>query len=148
MKIDSRTISAGALAILAATSFAQPAPTLASLNIIGPHPHHSTAAGEVMAQPAATPGTDAKGKAIISLRKDLPGTKWKAVPQASLRGGLVASISFTDKTVEPGGYKYEAVTRSLTMTFTHGAKLSLDLSKDGKHLEYPRGEIVYELVTE
>jgi hypothetical protein len=85
---------------------------------------------------------------IKNLRKELPGTKWKAVAGAQLKGGLVASMSFTEKTVEPGGYKYEALSKSLTMTFTHGAKLELELSKDGKHLEYPRGAIVFERVME
>lgn len=102
------------------------------------------AANQVKAALAA----DASDGAIKTLKKDIVETKWKALPNATLRGGLTQSLSFTDKVVEPGGYQYEAVSHSLTITFTHGAKLILELSRDHKHLQYPKGAAVYELVTE
>jgi hypothetical protein len=154
MKTHSRKVLiTSLLCALVAASCGQASPILAAVNT-GARPLSAPTstsnvdeAAKVMAAPAA-PGGEAKSGEIINLRKELPGTKWKAVPNVALKGGLVGAISFTEKTVEPGGYKYEALSKSLTMTFTHGAKLSLELSKDGKHLQYPRGEIVYERVTE
>lgn len=96
---------------------------------------------------APTAASDPDGP-IKNLKKQLPGTRWIALPSATLRKGLTKTLQFTDKVVEPGGYKYEALQESVVITFTRGDKETLARSKDGRHLEYPKGPAVYELVPE
>jgi len=81
---------------------------------------------------------------LKDLRNHIAGTKWKAVPGAILPGGLGQALSFTEKTVEPGNYKYDALHDNVTITFNHGGKAVLMLARDGVHLQLPKGPVVYE----
>ena len=92
-----------------------------------------------------------QGGPVKDLRKQLAGTMWKAVPSSPLRGGLAASLTFTEKSVEPGGYKYEVESHnSVTITFTGGDKQVMALAPDGKHLKltYGKTDFVYELASQ
>jgi hypothetical protein len=88
---------------------------------------------------------------IKDLRKQLSGTTWKAVPSKPLRGGFAERLTFTEKTLEPGGYKYEAQSHNaVTVTFTGGDKEIMNLSPDGKRLQFTQGktDYTYELASE
>jgi hypothetical protein len=86
---------------------------------------------------------------IKDLRKDIVGTTWKCMPGKPVRGGLGPTFSFTEKGVQPGGYKYE-VDRSNTViiTFNAGGTQVMNLAKGGTRLEFSLGNVdhVYELV--
>jgi hypothetical protein len=95
---------------------------------------------------AALPGT---AKSARELQTQLAGTTWKAVPSAPLRGGFAASLNFTDKTVEPGGYAYEADSHNkVTITFRGGDTQIMQLSQDGKQMKFSfrNSNFVYERV--
>ena len=95
---------------------------------------------------SALPGS---AKSAKELKLQLAGTTWKAVPSAPLRGGFAATLNFTEKTVEPGGYSYEADSHNkVTVTFRGGDTQIMQLSQDGKQLKfsYGKGNFVYELV--
>src|SRR5687768_4372659 len=95
MKTDPLVLlTASLLYALTGISLGQPAP-IVPLVITGPSDLLRPAA---LAAPA---GAATKDGVMKNLRKELPGTKWKAVAGAQLKGGLVASMSFTEKTVEP-----------------------------------------------
>jgi hypothetical protein len=81
---------------------------------------------------------------LKDLRNHIAGTKWKAMPNAILPGGLGQNLSFTEKTVEPGNYRYDALHDSVTVTFNHGGKAVLMLAHDGVHLQLPKGPMIYE----
>jgi hypothetical protein len=85
---------------------------------------------------------------LKDLRYHIAGTKWKAIPNAILPGGLGAMLTFTEKTVEPGNYRYDALHDTVTVTFNHGGKAVLMLAKDGVHLQLPRGPIIYERIAD
>jgi hypothetical protein len=84
---------------------------------------------------------------VRDLKRQLSGTKWKLLPNVAPRGGLTGSLSFSDKTVEPGGYQYEAAHSSVTVIFNRGGREVLELMPDGKHLRFPKGPAAYELAT-
>ncbi len=105
---------------------------------------------------ASAPGTPTASKvpaqevSIKDLRKGLVGTVWIAVPPKPLRGGLAATLSFTDKSVQPGDYDFKITSHnSLFITFTHGDKQVMTLAQDGKHLKFTAGKTnyVYELAS-
>ena len=81
---------------------------------------------------------------LKDLRNHIAGTKWKAMPNAILPGGLGQNLSFTEKTVEPGNYRYDALHDTVTVTFNHGGKAVLMLAHDGVHLQQPKGPMIYE----
>lgn len=90
-------------------------------------------------------------ESVKNLRKQLIGTTWKAVPGTPLRGGLAETLTFTEKCLEPGGYRYEAEKHnSVTITFTGGDKQTMTLAKAGTRLQFTRNKIeyAYELVPE
>ena len=92
-----------------------------------------------------------QGGPVKDLRKQLVGTMWKAAPSTPLRGGLAASLTFTEKSVEPGGYRYEVESHnSVTVIFTGGDKQVMALAPDGKHLKltYGKTDFVYELASQ
>jgi hypothetical protein len=80
---------------------------------------------------------------LRDLTHQIAGTKWTALPNAILGGGLTTTLNFMDKTVEPGNYKYEALRDSVTITYNHGGRQVLMLAHDGVHLQMPKGPIVY-----
>lgn len=84
---------------------------------------------------------------VRDLKRQLNGTKWKLLPNAPVRGGLTANLSFNDKTAEPGGYQYEATHSSVTVIFNRGGREVLELMPDGKHLRFAKGPAAYELST-
>jgi hypothetical protein len=88
-------------------------------------------------------------EAIKDLQKQVAGTAWKCVEGMTPRPGLEKVITFTDKTVEPMGYKYE-VTRfnTLIITFNAGGTQVATLVNKGTQLLMPLGgkEYTYELV--
>jgi hypothetical protein len=69
------------------------------------------------------------------------------MPNAPVRGGLTGSLSFTEKTAEPGGYQYDASHSSVTVIFNRGGREVLELMPDGKHLRFQKGPVAYELAT-
>jgi hypothetical protein len=80
---------------------------------------------------ASTQNALAAAGPLKDLRNHIAGTKWKAMPGAILPGGLGGTLSFTEKTVEPGNYHYDALHDTVTVTFNHGGKATLMLAKDG-----------------
>jgi hypothetical protein len=82
-------------------------------------------------------------------KKQLAGTLWKVEAGKPIRPGLDESITFTDKVVEPRGYKYEIQGHTITIVFTGGDRQPMTLSADGKHLKfsYAKKEYTYELVS-
>jgi hypothetical protein len=95
---------------------------------------------------AALGGAAAAASDVVhDLKREINGTKWKSVPNASLHGGLTGTLTFTATTAEPGGYQYDASHSAVTLTYTHGGRDVLELTPDGKHLRYQRGPVVYEL---
>jgi len=87
--------------------------------------------------------------AIKDLRKQLGGTTWKSVAGMSLRPGLAETLSFTEKTVEPGDYKYEVDRfNTVIITFKFGDKQVMTLTKGGTRMQLTHGanEHAYELV--
>ena len=89
-----------------------------------------------------------QGGPVKDLKKQLVGTRWKAVPSSPLRGGLAPVLTFTEKSVEPGSYKYEVESHnSVTIIFTGGDRQAMSLAPDGKRLKlaYGKAEFVYEL---
>jgi hypothetical protein len=86
---------------------------------------------------------------ITDLRTQLAGTTWKADPAKPKRPGLAETLTFTDKSVEPGGYRYEAEqSTSMTITFARGDKQVMTLAKSGTRLQFSFHDIdgAYELV--
>jgi hypothetical protein len=95
---------------------------------------------------SALPGS---AKSAKELRLQLAGTTWRAVPSAPLRGGFAPTLKFTEKTVEPGGYTYEADSHNkVTVTFRGGDTQIMQLSQDGKQMKFSYGKanFTYELV--
>lgn len=93
---------------------------------------------------SATTATSPVG-GLKDLRRQLAGTTWILLANVKPRGGLTNKITFTDKTVDPGNYKYEASRDSVVVTFNRGGTETLELTKDGLHLQYPKGAVAYEL---
>ncbi len=92
-----------------------------------------------------------EAKTAKDLKTQLVGTSWKAVPSTPLRGGLGATLTFKEQTVEPGGYKYEVDNHNnLTILFNGGDTQPAQLSSDGKKmkLEFRQKTFFYELVTQ
>ena len=90
-------------------------------------------------------------KTVASLREYLLRTKWQSDPKAARRPGLPENLTFTEKTIEPGGQAYEIDSPdTLTITFPKGDKQSMTVKNDGKRLEFTfRGkEHAYEVVSE
>jgi len=86
---------------------------------------------------------------ITDLEKQLVGTTWKAEPNQPLRGGLGDQLHFTEKTVEPKGYRYIIDSRTVIIHFNHGDKQEMILSADGRRLKFIHfeKEYSYELTT-
>jgi hypothetical protein len=84
---------------------------------------------------------------IKDLKRELAGTTWIILPNTAPKGGLTDKLTFTDKVVEPGSYKYEATHNSVVVTFNKGGTQALELTRDGRHLQYPKGAVAYELAT-
>lgn len=83
---------------------------------------------------------------IKDLRRQLAGTTWALLANVQPRGGLMNKITFNDKTVDPGNYKYEATHNTVVVTFNRGGTQALELTHDGQHLQYPKGPVAYELI--
>ena len=91
-----------------------------------------------------------EAKTARDLRSQLIGTSWKAVPSAPLRGGLGATLTFKEQTVEPGGYRYEVDNHNnLTILFNGGDSQPAQLSPDGKKMkmDFRQKSFFYELVS-
>lgn len=101
----------------------------------------------VLGDSASASGTAPTDGSIKDLRRQLAGTTWIILPNTPLKGGLTNKLTFTDKVVEPGSYKYEATHNSVVVTFNKGATQALELTRDGRHLQYPKGPVAHELAT-
>lgn len=86
-----------------------------------------------------------------NLRKQLDGTRWRAVPARPLRGGLAAVLNFTAETVGPAGYRYNVnAENSITIHFNHGDTQLMLLSPNRHRLEFTfqNKNFAYELVSQ
>lgn len=86
---------------------------------------------------------------IKDMRKELAGTTWRCAPGKPVRGGLGPTFTFTEKDVQPGGFKYDAdKSNTVTITFNQGGTQVMTLTKGGSRLEFSLGAVdhVYELV--
>lgn len=73
---------------------------------------------------------------VQDARTQLAGTKWVAEDPTSLRPGFAASLVFTEETVEPGGYRYEATSRrTVSVVFHKGDRQPVELTRGGTQLE-------------
>jgi hypothetical protein len=134
-------------AVLAGTASVAATPLAANPPQRPVQANDSDGSGKIKEAPGGAPSKAIEP--IKDLRKQLAGTTWNAVPGTSLRGGLAASLTFTEKEVQPGGYRYEVDRHNIvTITFNGGDKQPMTLTKGGTRLQFWQGktERAYELV--
>jgi uncharacterized protein with PIN domain len=95
---------------------------------------------------SALPGS---AKSARELKVQLAGTTWRMPSSATVRPGLAATLNFTEKTVEPGGFTYETDAHNkVTIMFKGGDTQVAQISQDGKQMKvlFGKNTFVYELV--